>query len=469
MIETHDTTVEQPEDFAPDVAPQPASSTSLRRRVLGLAGPVIGENFLETLLGIVDTLLVAALGAAAIAGVGSALQVMFFLISALSALAVGSSVLVAQAYGAGDIRRASHLARQSLLWSVIASIPLALLGWVSAGPVIAIFGVEADVARIGTEYLQVTMGTVVVLIALFIGGGVLRGAGDGRTPMIVTGIANVINVVLAYGMIYGHFGLPALGPVGSAWATFIARAIALVLLITALWYGRNGVTIRGSGSWLPQPGIARQIMGIGVPAAFEQVLVSGAFSALTIIVAVLGTEILAAYRLAFQALSFSFLPGIGFGIAATALVGQSIGARRLWEGAQAARIATGWAVIWMSTLGALFLIFAEPIMRLFTSDPVVVGAGAAGLRIMALTQPFWAIMFVQSGALRGTGNTRFPLLVTGGGIWLSIGLAYVLLNTIGGGLISVWASFLVVAPFLSLLFWRRFRSTVASEQPPPIE
>src|SRR5829696_5535819 len=91
----------------------------LRKRVWGLAGPVIGENFLETLLGIVDTLLVAGLGAVAIAGVGGALQVMFFLISALSALAIGSAVLVAQAVGAGDTAHASRLGRQSLIWSVL--------------------------------------------------------------------------------------------------------------------------------------------------------------------------------------------------------------------------------------------------------------------------------------------------------------------------------------------------------------
>ena len=154
----------------------------MRRRVLGLAGPVIGENFLETLLGIVDTWLVAGLGAVAMAGVGSALQVMFFLIAALSALAVGSAVLVAQAVGAGDLLRASRLGRQSLIWSVMFSIPLALGGWLLSGPIIGMFGLEPEVAAIGTQYLQVTMGTVVVLVALFIGGGVLRGAGDSRTP-----------------------------------------------------------------------------------------------------------------------------------------------------------------------------------------------------------------------------------------------------------------------------------------------
>ncbi|HEX5688986.1 MAG TPA: MATE family efflux transporter [Roseiflexaceae bacterium] len=438
---------------------------AIQRRVLGLAGPVIGENLLETMLGLVDTLLVAGLGAAAIAGVGSALQVMFFLISMLSALAVGASVLVAQAVGASDTRRASRLARQSLLWSALLSIPLAILGLLLSGTIIGTFGLEPDVAQVATSYLEVTMGTVVVLVALFIGGGVLRGAGDSRTPMVVTAIANVVNVGLAYAMIYGHFGLPALGTVGSAWATFLARALALVLLVGALWRGRNGVSIGVSAgrSWMPSFGVARDVLRIGVPAALEQVLVSSAFFALTIIVAHLGTEVLAAHRIAFNALSLSFLPGIGFGIAATALVGQSVGARRIEEGAAATRIATIWAVAWMSAIALAILIFAEPIMRLYTNDPAVIAAGAAGLRVVALAQPFWGVLFVQSGGLRGTGNTRFPLWTTGGGIWLSVGLSYALIQWIGGGLASVWAGFLILAPFMAALHWWRFRRTVREE------
>src|SRR5262245_6194076 len=163
-----------------------SDARAIRQRVLGLAGPVIGENLLETMLGIVDTLLVAGLGAVAIAGVGGALQVMFLLIAALSALAVGSWVQVAQSIGAANPRRARQLARQSLLWSGIVSVPLALGGYLLAGPIVGLFGMEPEVAQVATSYLQVTMGTVVVLVALLIGGGVLRGAGDSRTPMIVT-------------------------------------------------------------------------------------------------------------------------------------------------------------------------------------------------------------------------------------------------------------------------------------------
>lgn len=439
-----------------------AAPRDIRRRVVSLAGPVIGENLLETLLGVVDTMLVAGLGTAALAGVGSALQVMFFLISALSALAIGSAVLVAQAVGAASTERASQLARQSLLWSVLLSIPLALAGLLLSGPIMALFGLEPEVAQIGTEYLQVTMGTVVVLIGLFIGGGVLRGAGDSRTPMVVTAIANVLNVGLAYALIYGHLGLPALGAVGSAWGTFIARAVALALLVGALWRGRNGVSIAGPGSWWPSLPVARQVLRIGVPAALEQMLVSGAFFALAITVAHLGTATLAAHRIVMNALSLSFLPGIGFAIAATALVGQSVGARRIGEGAAAARIATVWAVAWMGALGAVFLVFAPQVMALFTDQPEVIAAGAAGLRAVALAQPFWAVMFVQSAALRGTGNTTWPLLVTGAGMWLTVALAYALLQTVGGGLTVVWGAFLIVAPVTAGLHWWRFRRTVGA-------
>jgi putative MATE family efflux protein len=457
------------EKEAPELAREPLETappagrlepSGLRRRVLALAWPVIGQNLLETLLGIVDTLLVAGLGVAAIAGIGGALQIMFFVLAALSALSVGSAILVAQAVGANALDRASRLARQSLLWSVLLAVPLALVGLGLADPIISIFDMEPDVARIGADYLRVTMGTVVVLVLLILGGGVLRGAGDSRTPMIVTAIANVLNVGLAYGLIYGHFGLPALGAVGSAWATFAARSVALLLLLRALWKGRNGVSIAGRGGWWPDWSVARRVLGLGIPAAVEQILTTTAFLALTILVAHLGTDTLAAQRISMSALSFSFLPGIGFSLAATSLVGQSIGASRPREGAEMAKIATLWAVMWMSAIAVLFFIFATQIMRLFTSDPEVIRIGAAGLRAVALTQPFWGVGMVQSGALRGTGNTRFPLIVGSAGVWCAVLLAWLGLKIFGGGLPIVWGAFLVTSPITSTLTWRRFRRRV---------
>jgi putative MATE family efflux protein len=436
----------------------------VQRRVFNLAWPVIGENFLQTMLGIVDTFIVAKLGAEAIAGVGAALQFMFFVIATLSAVSVGSSVLVAQAVGGRRLAQANVLAKQSLVWSVIISIPLALLGLFAADRLILIFGMEPAVNEIGAAYLRVTMGTVVVLSLQLLGSGVLRGAGNSRTPMLVTAAANVVNIVLAYALVFGHFGLPALGAVGSAWATFLARTFGLGLLLFALWRGSNGVTIRGRVDWRPAFNTARGILRIGVPAALEQLLTSTAFLFLTIVVAHMGTLALAAHRIAFNALSLSFLPGFGFALAATALVGQSIGARQPQDGRAVARIATTWAVVWMAAMGVVFFLFGEPIMRLFSDDPTVIALGAAGLRALALTQPFWAILFVQAGALRGTGDTRFPFFANTVSIWCAVLLAWGLVQMAAtASLALVWSAFLVVAPINAALLLWRFRRTIGDK------
>jgi putative MATE family efflux protein len=437
----------------------PQEDEPLNRRVFGLAWPVIGENLLETLLGIVDTFLVAGLGTAALAGVGSGLQIMYFLMAALAALSVGSSILVAQAVGAKDMNRANALARQSLVWSVIVSLPLAAFGYALAGPIIGVFGLAPDVARIGVAVLRVTVGTVVVMVALVIGSGALRGAGDSKTPMRVTAIANVVNLGLAYGLIYGHFGLPALGAVGSAWATFWARSLALLLLIRALWKGRSGIQIAGRTGWRPDWSVAKHVLNLGVPAAIEQILMSAAFLVLTILTARLGTDTLAAQRISITALSFSFLPGFGFSTAATALVGQSIGARKPGEAAEVTRVANRWAVLWMGAIGLLLLIFATPIMRLFTADPEVIRIGAAGLRVIAATQPIWAVELVQTGAIRGTGDTRFPLILSTAGIWTAVLLAWIVIS-LGGNLPWIWSVFLVTSPIIALLACRRLRHRI---------
>jgi multidrug resistance protein, MATE family len=467
--------ISQPIEAPPIVAAAPieapisvrATRRSLQRRVLGLAWPVIGENLLQTLLGVVDTILVAGLGAVALAGVGAALQVIFVIIAALSALSVGAAVLVAQAFGAGDLPTASRFARQSLLWSVVFSVPLTLLGLYLTPAIVDLFGLQADVAQIATGYMHVTIGTIVTLTTTLIGGGVLRGIGDSRTPMLITALSNVLNVALAYALIYGHFGLPALGAVGSAWATFLARLAGALLLVGVLWRGRNGVRISGPGTWWPRAGVARQVLRVGLPAAMEEVLIIGAFATLTPIVASLGTEALAAHRVVINALSLSFLPGIGFGLAATALVGQAVGAHRSDEAYAITQIALRWAIIWMGALGLGFLLFAPQLMRVFTDDQQMIEIGSAAIRVVAVAQPLWAATFVYAGALRGTGNTRTPLLIAGVAVWAVVGLGYLALVLVQRSLAALWAPFLLVGPIETACFWwiwRRWHRRNASSQ-----
>jgi multidrug resistance protein, MATE family len=429
--------------------------TGLQRRVVGLAAPVIGENLLQTLLGIVDTVLVGGLGAVALAGVGTALQVVYVLLGALGAFAVGSAVLVAQAVGAGDGARASQVARQSLIWSVLVAVPVSLLGIVLARPIVGLFGVAPDVALVAVEYLHVTLATVATLLLMYIGSGVLRGAGDSHTPMLVTALANLINLVVSYGLIYGSWGLPALGAVGSAWGTFISRLLGSVLIVWVLWRGRGLVRLGRSG-WWPQFGVARGVLRIGAPAALEEVLVVAGFVALTPIVAVLGTAAVAAHRVVVTVLSLSFLPGIGFGLAATSLVGQSVGARDIPAAARITNIALMWALAWTGVLGVVFFVWPTALMRVFSHDPALVSLGAVALAVAAFAQPFWAATFVYAGALRGTGNTRFPLVVAATATWAGVALAALLVWLVPS-LWIVWVAFVIVGPLESVVYWWGFR------------
>ena len=195
-------------------------SSSLRRRVMGLALPAIGENLLHTALGIADTILVAGIGIVALAGVGAALNVLFIVMAALSSLSVGASVLVAQAVGADNTARASHVAGQSLLWGIVLSLPVTLAGLLFAAPVVALYGMAPDATAVAAEYLTISAASIPALALMLIGGSVLRGAGDSRTPMVVTALANVLNLIASWRLIYGHLGMPALGVAGSAWCIF---------------------------------------------------------------------------------------------------------------------------------------------------------------------------------------------------------------------------------------------------------
>ncbi len=432
-------------------------SPSLRWRVFNLAWPVITEGLLQTLLGIVDTVMVGRLGAEALAGVGTAQQFLFFLIAILSAVSIGSSILTAHAVGARDLPTASRIAKQSLIWALALAVPLALLGAIFSGSLMHLMGVTESVAAIGGAYLRVTMLAGVVLVVPFTAGAVLRGAGDTRTPLIATTCANVINAIVAYVLIFGALGIPALGPVGSAWGATAGRLVSCAILLVALWRGRVGLTIRGGRGWLLESDLARRVVGLGAPAALEQVAVSAGFLIMAIVVARLGTESLAAQRVVGNLLGVSLLPGFGFGIAATALVGQSIGAAVPDEGEKAAGIATQWALIWMGALGLVFLTLREPLVAAFTTEPEVLRLSAEAMIPLGLTQPLWAINFVLAGALRGAGNTRFPLAMSILGIWGTTALGVVSTGAFHAGLTYVWGGFLVFSPITAVLTWRRFK------------
>lgn len=460
------------EVIAADQTERPRLMT--RRRVLALALPIIGENLLQTSVGAVDTLMVARLGKASVAGVGTAAELVFFIISILMALEVGATVLIAQAFGARDSESVRRLARQAIVWGIVIAIPVSVGGFFAARPVIGLFGTESDVADHATTYLQITAATSLALLLTFVCGAIFRGVGDSRTPLYASIFANVLHVIAAYVLIFGHFGFPALGVAGSAWSAAIARAVSAAILVALLVRGRRSVSIRGREGWRPKLETARSLFRLGLPASFEQALTSFGFTTMLVVVAILGTSALAAQQIGFTALSIAFMPGFGFAMAATALVGQSVGARDIAAAGTAARIAERWAVIWMAIGGVIYFVSARPVMQFFTDDASVVDAGVDALRAISLSLPFWAIWSVNAGALRGLGDTRTPLLMSVVTVWSAVGLAYLGVRFLDGGLGMVWLTFLITSPVGAFGNWyvlrrrlRERRETLPDRLPPP--
>ena len=452
----------EPRVSAPGTASEPVAVEPMtQRRVLTLATPIIGENLLQTLVGAVDTFMVARLGAAAVAGVGIGFELVFFLISILSAIDIGATVLVSQAIGAGQQERANRLARQAIVWGLLLAVPVSIGMFVAAPTIIGLFGAAPDVTAAAATYLQVTAATSIALFLSFVCGAVLRGAGDSRTPLQAAILANVVNVIVAYVLIFGHLGLPALGVAGSALGAATGRSVGAAYMLVMMARGHKAISLSGSWGWRPRLTSARQLLTLGVPAAMEQVLSSGAFMVLVGVVALIGTHALAAQQITFTALSLAFLPAFGFSIAATALVGQSIGARVPADARKASRIALRWAMIWMGVGGVLAFLFSERVMNVFSADPAVIAAGTDALRSLSVALPFWGLWFVSSGSLRGSGDTRTPLLIGASTMWLSVLIAWIAVRWFGAGLGTVWFGFVLTTAPASLLMWRAYRRRIA--------
>ena len=459
-VEELPTSVEELAEPAEQTAELPEESTIKpmnRRRVLGLAIPIIGENLLHTSVVAVDTLMVSRLGTEEVAGVGTAAEMVWFLISMLIALDIGATVLVAQAIGAGESRQANTLARQALVWGVGLSVPISIAGYLAAGPVVGLFGTEPEVAKHATTFLHVTTATSVFLLLTFVSGAVLRGAGDSRTPLYAAIAANVVNVIVSWLLIFGNAGFPKLGVAGSAWGAASARAVSAAILITLLVRGSRRISIRGWTGWQPDIATGKSIFRLGIPAAVQEMLSSAGFMTMLAVVATLGTASLAAQQIGFTALSLAFMPGFAFGIASTTLVGQSVGAQQPDDARKAVRIAVQWSVLWMAVGGAVYFIFANPVMRLFSDDTEVIQAGARALRALAIGLPFWSIWFVFGGALRGIGDTRTPMISSGVAVWGAVGIAYLMVTAFDGGLGTVWLSFFITAPIAAFVNWIWFQ------------
>jgi putative MATE family efflux protein len=343
----------------------------LNRQLLRLAGPSLVENLLQTMLMVCDMIFVGQLGKEAIAGIGLGGQLTFFLQVAFMGLSVGNTALVARAIGAGDKREAERIAKQSLTLAVVLAAGLGVLTCIVAEDIVRVMGATENVNVIASGFLRIVSLFAFVMGVMFIGNGTLRGAGDTFTPMLITGFINIINIVVAYTLIFGNFGFPRVGPLGSAVAMTVSRAVGAALILYVLFKRTKVLPLSWRGGWGFHRDVIGRILHIGLPGALEQVVFQAGFLVFAAMAVSLGTANYAAQQVAFTVNNFSMMPAFAFGVAATTLVGQNLGAKNPARAEQSAYRALKNGTLWMVVMGVAFVIWREPLVQLFTNDPEV--------------------------------------------------------------------------------------------------
>lgn len=422
----------------------PVNTMPVFAQVWRLALPVIVANVLQSLVNVADVFLAGRLGPVEIAAVGMSTSVRMLVMVGIMSVTAGSMALAAQARGAGDERELSRVARQSISLAVLLSLGLGLAGFLGAEPILRFLnsGGDARAVELGTSYLKILFAGTLFLMLNFTINSLMQGAGDTVTPLYLSAGMNVLNVSLSYVLMFGAGPLPAMGVPGAALGTVLSRAVASAAGLILFYSGRNAVRLL-PGSYLPDGDMFRQVLSIGLPSGLQGIARNAAQILVLRIVTstAAGTYGASALAIGLQVESLAFMPGLAVSVAATSLVGQSLGAWQVDDARQRGNVAVALGALIMGSLGVVLWFFAEQLVRLFdpSAHPTVVSAGTAYLRINALSQPILAVAMVVNGALRGAGDTRPPLVATLVGRWLVVvPLAYVLAFPAGLGVNGVW-------------------------------
>ncbi|MCL2497764.1 MAG: MATE family efflux transporter [Symbiobacteriaceae bacterium] len=426
---------------------------------LRLALPSLIENLLMSLVGMADMIMVGRLGAAATAAVGITNQPIFFATAIFQALNVGTTALVARLIGARDYKQANEAARQTLVLVTILGFIVSSGLFLFSVPILHAMKAEPDTMAYAIGYFRIVCVSLVFAQITMACNAQVRGAGDTRNPMINNTATNLINVVLNYLLINGVFGFPRMEVAGAATATAISRFVGMCMALALVFRGNSSIHISFKEPFRFNWDIARRVANVGLPSAIEQFVMRGGNLIFATTVTGLGTVTYASHVVAMNIQSLSMAPGMGFGMAATTLVGQSLGAKRTdWAEA------CGWVTQRMSMFLAVpmtiyLFFFGTTVARLYSDVPTVIEQAGRVLKIVAFTQVPQMSQVVLAGGLRGAGDTRWSLYSTTIGIWgVRVVLALLLVNHFQMGLIGAWTALAADQLVRSAIIILRFRA-----------
>ena len=408
-----------------------------RRKILGLALPIIGGMVSQNVLNLVDTLMVGKLGATALAAVGFGGFATFMATSFITGMSSGVQAIAARRKGEGKTDEMAVPLNGGLLLVSVISIPLSLALIALAPEIFGLLTSDPEVATTGAPYLRARLIAVIAIGANFAFRGYWNGVNLSRLYLRTLLVMHACNVVLNFLLIFGMFGFPELGAtgagLGTAISTFIGTAYYFYL---GRKYARDAGFLRG----VPSRDTLRKMLKISIPSGLQTFLFAAGLTALFAIIDRIGTDEVAAANVLVNISLVAFLPGLGLGLAAASLVGQALGRKDVDDASQ-----WGWEVVRvgfviMFVLGLPMAIAPELILSAFfpASEADALALGVEPLRLVGLTIGFEALTMVLLNAIIGAGATMSALIVAVGMQWgLFLPAAYSLGQN-GAGLYDIW-------------------------------
>ena len=420
---------------------------SVIRRLFDLAWPVIGLNVLNVLALAVDTAMCGRLedSETALSALGYATQIVFLLMVAMMGLTVGTVSLVSRAHGARKRDRVDHILLQSTQLTVFIGVGVGILGNLFADDILRLLGATAEVRVEGVAYLRPLMAGATFYYLNILYGAVLRGVGSTRLPLLIALGSNAVNVVLNYGFILGNLGLPALGVRGAALGTLGAYAFGS---ITMMWILSRGALPHLRLSLRPRAidgPLARELFGIGLPAALDMVILNAAFLSIVGMLGRIQEVAVAAHGIGLRVQALAFVPGLSVAQATGAMVGNALGGRDVAEARSIVRASMILSSAIMTTLAILIVAGAHPIVQHVFDVPAgtdLETLSVLWMELLGFGMPIVGMHITFSGMLQGAGSTWFSLGINViSTILIQIPLSWALGFPLGLGAFGVWVAF----------------------------
>ncbi len=423
------------------------------RGVLKLALPAAFKQLLDILQILIDMVMVGMLSIYALAAVGMSMQFMMVINVLVTLYVVGGNAVIARLIGERRRHRASALLYTLILFALVLSIPVTLAGYGLAGEFYGWMGASPEVVEAGQAYFSVlALGMALIFLdTLFF--NALSAAGDTTSSLYIKVLSALLNLLLNYLLIFGHGGFEPLGVAGAAYATLIAYGFNV--LCYAVILSRSRVRLGVIRRWVP--GELKRVLKVGGNAALERLISVASFILFVAIITSYGTASLAGYQVGLRIEGIAFMPGLGFAIAATALVGQNLGARNPERAYSSGLLSAKVAAWFMGVIGLVLVAFPGFFVAFFTGEPATVAEASLYLQLVGISQVPLAMVFVLSGALRGAGATKATLYINVASLWLLRVLpSYVAMKS-GYGILAIYIIMTVETFVKGGIFWHVFQ------------